>query len=103
MLLIESSRAAGRALLSGIANYARHHGRWVFFWTAAGLEKAWRGKLSLDVDGVIMRDMELVEDVLAKGLPAVIVGHSREEALERADRSAECIRFDTADVEAFAS
>ena len=79
MLLIESSRAAGRALLSGIANYARHHGRWVFFWTAAGLEKAWRGKLSLDVDGVIMRDMELVEDVLAKGLPAVIVGHSREE------------------------
>jgi LacI family transcriptional regulator, galactose operon repressor len=79
MLLIESSRAAGRALLSGVANYARHHGRWVFFWTAAGLEKAWRGKLSLDVDGVILRDMELVEDVLAKGIPAVIVGHSREE------------------------
>jgi biotin carboxylase len=33
----------------------------------------------------------------------IAVGDSREEALERADRSAECIRFDTADVEAVAS
>jgi LacI family transcriptional regulator len=79
MLLIESSRAAGRALLSGIANYARHHDRWVFFWTTAGLEKAWRGNISLDVDGIILRDVELVEEVLAKGIPAVVVGHSREE------------------------
>jgi len=31
------------------------------------------------------------------------VGETREEALERADRAAECIRFDTADVEAVAS
>jgi len=30
------------------------------------------------------------------------VGSSREEAVERADRAAECIRFDTADVEALA-
>jgi biotin carboxylase len=33
----------------------------------------------------------------------IAVGGSREEALERADRAAECIRFDTADVEAVAS
>ncbi len=33
----------------------------------------------------------------------IAVGDSREEALERADRAAECIRFDTADVEAIAS
>jgi LacI family transcriptional regulator len=66
-------------LLSGIANYSRHHDRWVFFWTTAGLEKAWRGNISLDVDGIILRDVELVEDVLAKGIPAVVVGHSREE------------------------
>lgn len=32
----------------------------------------------------------------------VAVGGSREEALERADRAMECIRFDTADVEALA-
>jgi len=79
ILLIESSRAAGRALLSGIANYARHHGPWVFFWTAGGLQKAWAGNHSLDADGVILRDVELVEEVLARGIPAVIVGHSRSE------------------------
>ena len=33
----------------------------------------------------------------------IAVGESREEALERADRAAECIRFDTVDVEALAS
>jgi biotin carboxylase len=33
----------------------------------------------------------------------IAVGDSREEALQRADRAAECIRFDTADVEAIAS
>lgn len=79
ILLIESSRAAGRALLSGIAKYARHHGPWVFFWTAAGLQEARRGGLDLEADGVILRDVELVEEVLSKGIPAVIFGHSRGE------------------------
>jgi len=32
----------------------------------------------------------------------IAIGETREEALERADRAAECIRFDTADVEAVA-
>lgn len=79
LLLIESSRAAGRALLSGVAEYARQRGPWEFFWTASGLQKAWRGKSNLAVDGVIMRDVELVEKILAKGVPAVIVNHSRAE------------------------
>jgi LacI family transcriptional regulator len=79
MLLIESSRAAGRSLLTGIANYARHHNRWVFLWATAGLKKSWRGKLDLDADGIIMRDVELVEEVLAKKIPVVVVGHSRNE------------------------
>ncbi|MBA3718343.1 MAG: ligase, partial [Actinobacteria bacterium] len=33
----------------------------------------------------------------------IAVGDSAEEAFERAERAAECIRFDTADVEAVAS
>lgn len=66
-------------MLSGIANYARHHGPWVFFWTPAGLQKGWIGDPSLDADGAILRDVELVEEVLAKKIPAVIVAHSRAE------------------------
>src|SRR2546426_414039 len=32
LLLIESSRAAGRAMLRGIANFSHHHGPWSFYW-----------------------------------------------------------------------
>ena len=39
ILLIESSRASGRSLLRGVANYARCHGAWAFFWEPGGLEK----------------------------------------------------------------
>jgi LacI family transcriptional regulator len=81
ILLIESSRASGRSLLRGIASYARHHRRWVFFWEPAGLEKAWPRLKTLEADGVILRDVEGVNEVLAYGLPAVVVGHSRKEVL----------------------
>jgi LacI family transcriptional regulator len=66
-------------MLSGIANYVRHHGPWVFFWTPGGLQTGWIGDHSLDADGAILRDVELVDEVLAKGIPAVIVAHSHGE------------------------
>jgi LacI family transcriptional regulator len=77
LLLIESSRASGRSLLRGIADYARHHGRWAIHWEPGGLEKAWPRIRSLNADGVILRDTEAVDEVMAYGLPLVVVGHSR--------------------------
>jgi LacI family transcriptional regulator len=79
VLLLESSRASGRALLTGVARYAHHHGPWSFYWEPAGLEKAWPVLRTLDADGIIMRDVEKVGEVLACGIPAVVVGHSRTE------------------------
>ncbi|HRY48289.1 MAG TPA: DNA-binding transcriptional regulator [Candidatus Paceibacterota bacterium] len=79
VLLLESSRASGRALLCGVASYAHHHGPWSFFWEPAGLEKAWPLLRTLDADGLILRDVENVDEVLASGIPAVVVGHSRTE------------------------
>jgi LacI family transcriptional regulator len=79
VLLLESSRASGRALLTGVARYAHHHGPWSFYWEPAGLEKAWPVLKTLDADGIIMRDVEKVGEVLACGIPAVVVGHSRTE------------------------
>ncbi len=73
-LLIESSRAAGRALLSGITRYANYHGDWSFFWEAHGLERFSAFPQKLDVEGVIMRDTGPVEQVRAQGLPVVVVG-----------------------------
>jgi LacI family transcriptional regulator len=79
LLLVESSRGSGRSFLQGIAHYAHHHGPWSFYWEHGGLEKAWPKIKSLDVDGIIMRDVDKLEEVLAYGIPAVVIGHSRTE------------------------
>lgn len=79
VLLVESSRFSGRSLLRGIADYARHHGPWAFYWEPGGLEKIWPQLKTLDADGIILRDVERIENVRPYGLPAVVVGHSHQE------------------------
>lgn len=79
VLLVESSRQSGRALLCGVARYAQHHGPWSFFWEPRGLEKGAAALPWREADGVIMRDTDRVEEVLAAGLPVVIVEHRHKE------------------------
>jgi LacI family transcriptional regulator len=79
ILLVESSRGSGRALLRGIANYAHHHGPWSFYWEPGGLEKAWPTLRKIEADGVILRDVKKVNEALASGLPAVVIGHRQSE------------------------
>lgn len=79
ILLIESSRASGRALLRGIADFSRHHGPWSFSWEPAGLEKVQPLLETGDADGIILRDVEEVEAIMAYGLPTVVVGHRKTE------------------------
>ncbi len=78
-LLIESSRASGRALLAGIAKFAQHYGHWSFYWEPSGLEKAWPKLKALNVDGIILRDVDKLDEVLALEIPAVVFGHSKTE------------------------
>ncbi|HEY1718187.1 MAG TPA: DNA-binding transcriptional regulator [Verrucomicrobiae bacterium] len=78
-LLVESSRASGRALLCGIAKCAHHYGTSSFYWEPGGLEKAWPKLKALDVDGIILRDVDKLEEVLDLGIPAVVIGHSKTE------------------------
>jgi LacI family transcriptional regulator len=75
ILLIESSRGSGRALLCGVAKYAHSHGPWSFYWEPGGLEPVWPQVESLDADGIIMRDVDKLDEVRALGIPAVVVGH----------------------------
>jgi hypothetical protein len=77
ILLIESSRASGRALLKGVADYVNQHERWSFYWEPGGLEKAWPTLRTIGADGIILRDVEKVEEALASGLPAVAIGNPR--------------------------
>jgi LacI family transcriptional regulator len=78
-LLIESSRASGRALLCGIAKCAHHYGPWAVYWEPGGLEKGWPRLKALDMDGVILRDVDKLEEVATLGIPAVVIGHSKTE------------------------
>src|SRR4051812_33873034 len=79
ILLVESSRASGRAFLRGVATYAHHHGPWSVFWEPAGLEEAWSRLIQLDADGIIMRDISHLEQALSFGISTVILGHHRKE------------------------
>ena len=79
VLLLESSRGSGRALLRGFADYARHHGAWAFDWEPGGLNEIWPRLNQLDANGIILRDGKNIHKVLALGLPTVVVGHHEEE------------------------
>jgi LacI family transcriptional regulator len=79
LLLVESSRGSGRSFLRGIANYAHHHGPWSCYWEPAGLENAWPKLKTLELDGIILRDVDKLDEVLACGIPAVVIGHGRTE------------------------
>jgi LacI family transcriptional regulator len=65
--------------LGGIAHYTHHHGPWSCYWEPGGLEKAWPKLKTLDLDGIILRDVDKLEEVLAFGMPAVVIGHGRTE------------------------
>jgi len=62
-----------------VADYAHHHGRWSFYWEPGGLEKAWPKLRSLNLQGIILRDVSKLEEVLRFGIPTVVLGHSRSE------------------------
>ncbi|HWD18176.1 MAG TPA: DNA-binding transcriptional regulator [Verrucomicrobiae bacterium] len=79
ILMIESSRASGRALLRGIAEYSHQRGPWTFSWETGGLEKAWPILRDKATKGIILRDLDRVADVLSYGLPTVVIGHQHTE------------------------
>ncbi|HOM99519.1 MAG TPA: DNA-binding transcriptional regulator [Acidobacteriota bacterium] len=79
LLLVESSRSSGRELLRGIADYARLHGPWSFYWEPRGLETAVPRLRDWRPDGVIMRDFDPDDQTIPRGVPAISVGHSRDQ------------------------
>jgi len=79
VLLLESSRGAGRALLRGFASYARHHGPWTFNWEPGGLNEIWPRLSRLNAQGIFLRDGKHIRKVLALGVPTVVVGHRKED------------------------
>src|SRR5579863_3751062 len=79
ILKVESSRASGRALLRGIAEYSHQRGPWSFSWEASGLAERWQAMRCSDADGIILRDITNLSQVLSFGLPVVVFGHMQQE------------------------
>lgn len=78
ILLIDTARAYGRGLLSGIAKYSHLHSPWVFCWKApfyrepAGKELTLSQLKAFGADGIIMREQKKTEEILAMGLPTIV-------------------------------
>lgn len=73
-LIVETSRAFGRGVIRGVAQYSREHGPWAIYFTPHGLDdpppgwlQGWRG------DGVLARieDQRMADAVRRTGAPVV--------------------------------
>ena len=76
-LLIETSKAFGRGLLSGVGRYARLHGQWSTFVDERGLADPIPDWVeSGDFDGIIVRASrrETLEHVIGFGIPTICLG-----------------------------
>lgn len=85
LLMIETSRAYGRAILRGIARYSRAHGPWIihrpapFYWDRPAQEDSIDQLLELGIDGAILRERarrEQIEAILATGLPVIVAPYT---------------------------
>ncbi len=77
LLLIESSREFGRALLTGVADYTRFHGPWSiytsppFFKHPGGNKRLLARMKGIGIDGIIAREMDEMDEIKAMGIPAI--------------------------------
>jgi len=80
IFLVERSRAYGRGLLRGIAQYSKLRGPWLFFmgpeFYREGIEPSYKWMKDLDADGIVAPtwDANVIEMFVKLGLPAVICG-----------------------------
>ncbi len=85
MLMIETSRAYGRGLLRGIAKYSSLYGGWnIYRQPEFYMRKSGRKKTFVfhpeesDFDGIIMREQDNTEEILALKIPIIIVSFREE-------------------------
>jgi len=77
LLLIESSREFGRALLTGIVDYARFHGPWSiytyppFFRDTQDTRRLLNRMRKSGINGIVAREMNEIPDVIKMGVPAI--------------------------------
>ncbi|AKJ65648.1 xylose operon transcription regulator XylR [Kiritimatiella glycovorans] len=96
LIVIESARESGRALLAGISDYSRHFGHWEIHWHPVGF----LGLKALsdvgDFDGILARNIADAETFEQHGVPVIIFAHlgpfRKGQVFECADDAAICER-----------
>ena len=78
LLIIESSRTCERDFLRGVARYGRMHGPWHFyhkpkFYLRSNSQAVSVAQIkSFEPDGIIVSDVEQVDEILELGVPTII-------------------------------
>ena len=78
ILFIETSRAFGRGILSGIAKYSRLHGPWVFYREPGGLKSSIPKLKNWKPNGIITRNISLLNDLKELKIPGILILHEGE-------------------------
>lgn len=75
VLLIETSRAFGRGLIMGIAQYSKIHGPWSFYKEPIDLKSTIPHLTGWKPDGIIMRDSLITRELLGLKIPTILAIH----------------------------
>lgn len=75
VLLLETSRAFGRQLISGVVHYSRLNSPWLFYKEPIDLESSIPNLISWKPDGIIMRDTMITKDLLKLKIPTIYAPH----------------------------
>jgi len=75
ILLLETSRAFGRGILTGIAKYSKLHGPWTFYREPRSLKSSVPHLVNWKANGIIMRNTVDYKQFLNLNIPTILVIH----------------------------
>lgn len=74
-VFVETSRAFGRNFIRGLTKYSRIHGPWIFYTEPRDLNISGSLIKNIEVDGIIMRNSPLADNLVKKRIPLIYVLH----------------------------
>ena len=78
VLLLETSRAFGRQLISGVVRYSRLNSPWLFYKEPIDLKSSIPNLTGWKPDGIIMRDTLITKELLKLKIPTIFAPHGSE-------------------------
>ncbi|NWF88185.1 MAG: DNA-binding transcriptional regulator [Ignavibacteriaceae bacterium] len=77
ILLLETSRAFGRGILTGVAKYSKLHGPWTFYREPRSLKSSIPHLVNWKANGIIMRNTVINRQFIDLKIPVIFVLHEK--------------------------